>query len=189
MGVDAKSAAEGTGPRARLRRRDGLLSLAAALGGHEVVAVDLEPCVFDFDGAPITYHQGDFNELEFELRSFDQVLNCSTIEHVGLEGPYGSPADQDGDLRAMEKLAGLLRPDGSMIMTLPVGLDGVFAPHHRIYGKERLPRLLEPFAIREEAWWAKLDGRRWDPVQRETALGVQGSASYYALGLLTVAPR
>lgn len=167
----------------------GFVALAAALAGHEVVAVDLEPCAFEFEGTKIRYRQGDLNELEFEPHSFDQVLNCSTIEHVGLGGRYGSPEEQDGDLRAMEKLAGLLRPDGDMILTLPVGLDGVFPPYHRVYGAERLPRLLEPFSVREESWWAKLDGMKWKPVERETALEVQGSSSYYALGLLVVAPR
>jgi len=167
----------------------GFVALAAAFAGHEVVAVDLEPCAFEFKGASITYRQGDFNELAFEPRSFDQVLNCSTIEHVGLEGRYGSPADPDGDLRAMEKLASLLRPDGDMVLTLPVGVDGVFSPYHRVYGEERLPRLLERFTVRDEAWWAKLDGKAWQPTTRDAALAVQGSSSYYALGLLVVTPR
>jgi SAM-dependent methyltransferase len=167
----------------------GFVALAAAFAGHEVVAVDLEPCAFEFNGAPITYRQGDFNELAFEPRSFDQVLNCSTIEHVGLEGRYGSPADPDGDLSAMEKLASLLRPDGDMVLTLPVGIDGVFAPYHRVYGKHRLPRLLERFSVRNEEWWAKLDGKTWQPTTRDAALAVQGSSSYYALGLLVVTPQ
>jgi SAM-dependent methyltransferase len=167
----------------------GFLSLAAALAGHDVVAVDLEPNAFEFEGMHIVYRQGDFNELDFELRTFDQVLNCSTIEHVGLAGRYGSPAESEGDLRAMEKLAGLVRPEGDMVLTLPVGLDGVFPPYHRVYGAERLPRLLEPFSIRDEGWWAKLDGRRWEPVAKETALSVQGSSSYYALGLFVLAPQ
>ena len=166
----------------------GFLALAAALGGHDVVAVDLEPCAFDFEGTSISYRQGDFNEMEFEAGSFDQVLNCSTIEHVGLEGRYGSPAEADGDLRAMAKLARLLSPEGDMVMTLPVGLDGIFAPHHRVYGTERLPRLLERFTVREERWWVKLDSR-WRPVDKETALSTQGSSSYYALGLLVLSPR
>ena len=167
----------------------GFVALAAALAGHDVVAVDLEPCAFEFKGAPITYRQGDFNELAFEPHSFDQVLNCSTIEHVGLEGRYGSPADPDGDLRAMEKLASLLRPDGDMVLTLPVGVDGIFSPYHRVYGPERLPRLLERFAVRDEAWWAKLDRETWQSTTRDVALAVQGSSSYYALGLLVVTPR
>lgn len=167
----------------------GFLALAAAFGGHDVVAVDLEPCAFDFAGTAISYRQGDFNELEFEQRAFDQVLNCSTIEHVGLTGRYGSSADPDGDVRAMQKLADLLRPGGEMILTLPVGLDDVFPPYHRVYGAERLPRLLGPYIVREQSCWAKLDGERWQPVERETALAVQASSSYYALGLFVLAPK
>jgi SAM-dependent methyltransferase len=168
---------------------NGFVALAAAFAGHEVVAVDLEPCAFEFKGASITYRQGNFNELAFEPHSFDQVLNCSTIEHVGLEGRYGSPPDPDGDLRAMEKLASLLRPDGDMVLTLPVGVDGIFPPYHRVYGELRLPRLLERFIVRDQAWWAKLDGKAWQPTTRDAALAVQGSSSYYALGLLVVTPR
>ena len=164
----------------------GFVALAAAFAGHEVVAIDLEPCAFEFKGAPITYRQGNLNELEFEPCSFDQVLNCSTIEHVGLGGRYGSTTDPDGDLRAMERLASLLRPDGDMVLTLPVGIDGIFPPYHRVYGAQRLPRLLERFAVSDEAWWAKLDGKSWQPATRQAALAVHGSSSYYALGLFVV---
>jgi SAM-dependent methyltransferase len=167
----------------------GFLALAAALAGHEIVAVDLEPSAFDFEHPAIEYRRGDFNEMDIEPRSFDQVLNCSTIEHVGLPGRYDSPAEADGDLRAMAKLAELLLPGGNMILTLPVGIDGVFAPYHRVYGAERLPRLLEPFAVQEESWWTKLDGRRWESVARETALATQGSSSFYALGLFVLTRR
>lgn len=168
---------------------NGFLSLAAAFRGHRVVAVDLEPCAFDFEGTSIDYRRGDLNELELEEGTFDQILNCSTIEHVGIGGRYGSATDRNGDLRAMAKLARLLNRDGDMALTLPVGLDAVYAPHHRVYGKDRLPRLLEGFEIREESFWAKLDGRTWRSVARDVALGVRGSASYYALGLLVVAPK
>jgi SAM-dependent methyltransferase len=168
---------------------NGFLSLAASFRGHRVVAVDLEPCAFDFEGTSIDYRRGDLNELEFEEGTFDQILNCSTIEHVGVGGRYGSPTHRDGDLLAMAKLARLLNRHGDMVLTLPVGLDAVYAPHHRVYGEGRLPRLLEAYAIREERFWAKVDGRAWTPVARDIALGVQGSASYYALGLFVVSPK
>src|SRR5205814_6806248 len=61
----------------------GNLSAAAAFHGHRVVAVDLEPSAFEFELDEIEYRQGDFNELEFEPESFDYVISCSTIEHVG----------------------------------------------------------------------------------------------------------
>jgi len=168
---------------------NGILSAGAVLGGHRVVAVDLEACAFEFALDRVDYRHGDFNELEFEPRSFDYVLNCSTIEHVGLAGRYsGSHEETDADLRAMKKLASLLKPGGTMALTAPVGRDGVFPPFHRVYGSERLPRLLSPFAIVTERYMAKQNGPRWQEVDREIALAEEGSASYYALGLFRLVP-
>jgi SAM-dependent methyltransferase len=167
----------------------GLLSLTAAFRGHAVVAVDLEANAFQFEADGIEYLRGDFNQLTFESASFDQVINCSTIEHFGLAGRYGSIADEDADLVAMGHLADLLRPEGSMVLTIPVGRDGVFPPYHRVYGEERLPHLLERFTIDHEQYWAKPRDNRWDPVERGVALGQQGSTSFYALGLFVLKPR
>jgi SAM-dependent methyltransferase len=169
---------------------NGLLSAGAALRGHRVVAVDLEPCAFQFELDNVDYRQGDFNEMEFEPQSFEYILNCSTVEHVGLPGRYsGSREDPDADLRAMTKLAGLLKPTGEMALTIPVGRDAVFSPFHRVYGPERLERLLAPFEIVAERYLTKPDGPRWQEVDRETALAEQGSPSYYALGLFRLCPR
>lgn len=169
---------------------NGLMALGALFAGNSVVAVDLEPERYPFDPWRIEYVRGDFNELELEPASFDQILNCSSIEHVGLAGRFGAPDDLDGDLRAMEKMARILKPDGNMILTAPVGIDGVYAPLHRVYGEERLPRLLEHWRIVEELYWAKpAAGERYEPVPREQALAETGSASYYALGLFVVTPQ
>jgi SAM-dependent methyltransferase len=168
---------------------NGMMSLGAAFSGDHVVAVDLEPEQFPFHPSEIEYVQGDFNDLEFETDSFDQIINCSSVEHVGLAGRYGSSENADGDLQAMEKMARVLKPDGDMVLTIPVGLDAVHKPLHRIYGEERLPRLLEHWRIREESYWAKPAGPRFEPVTREEALAVPGSRSYYALGLFVVTPR
>jgi SAM-dependent methyltransferase len=167
----------------------GITALSASFAGNRVVAVDLEHEGYLFGGHDIEYIRGDFNKLDWEAGSFDQIINCSSIEHVGLAGRYGSPDDADGDLRAMEKMAGLLKPDGNMVLTLPVGLDGVYAPWHRVYGEERLGRLLSSWAVQEESYWAKPDGLKYRPVDREDALAEQGSATYYALGLYVVTPR
>jgi SAM-dependent methyltransferase len=168
----------------------GILSAAAAMRRHHVVAIDLEPCAFQFELGEIEYRRGDFNRMEFLHASFDFVLNCSTLEHVGLPGRYAdSPDDPDGDLRAMERLAALLKPGGRMALTIPVGRDAVFAPLHRVYGRERLPRALAPFELLLERYWAKADGPRWREVERAVALAEQGSEAYYALGLFVLEPR
>lgn len=168
---------------------NGMMALGAMFAGNHAVAVDLEPERYLFHRDRIEYVQGDFNTLDFEPQSFDQILNCSSIEHAGLAGRYGSVDDPDGDLRAMEKMARIIKPDGDMILTIPVGRDALHAPLHRIYGEERLPRLLEHWQVREEEYRAKPADDRFEPVTREQALAETGSASYYALGLFVVAPR
>lgn len=168
---------------------NGMMAIGALFAGNAVVAVDLEPEQFPFHRHEIEYVQGDFNTLELEPSSFDQIINCSSVEHAGLAGRYGSPNDPDGDLRAMEKMARIVKPDGEMVLTVPVGRDAVHLPLHRIYGEERLPRLLEHWEIREEQYWAKPADDKFEPVTREQALSEQGSASYYALGLYVVTPR
>jgi SAM-dependent methyltransferase len=168
---------------------NGMLALGASFAGNHAVAVDLEHEQYLFRGHDIEYVQGDFNELEFEPGSFDQIINCSSIEHVGLSGRYGSPDDPDGDLKAMTKMAGLLKPGGDMVLSIPIGVDALFAPWHRIYGEKRLPRLLERWQIQEESYWAKVDSPQYEPVTREQALADEGSAGYYALGLYVVTPR
>jgi SAM-dependent methyltransferase len=168
---------------------NGMLALGAQFAGNEAVAVDLEPEQYLFRGHEIEYIQGDFNDLELEPGSFDQILNCSSIEHVGLAGRYGSPKDPDGDLRAMAKMMSLLRPGGAMVLAIPVGVDAVYSPWHRVYGGERLPLLLERWTIQKESYWAKLGGEHYERVSREQALADEGSATYYALGLYVVAPQ
>ena len=168
---------------------NGMMALGASFAGNAVVAVDLEPEQYPFHPWRIEYVHGDFNDLELEQRSFDQILNCSSVEHVGLAGRYGSVDDPDGDLRAMEKMARILKPDGEMILTVPLGRDAVHPPLHRIYGEERLPRLLEHWQVREESYWGKPTSDRYEPVTREQALAEEGSASYYALGLFVVTLR
>jgi SAM-dependent methyltransferase len=167
----------------------GFLTLAAATLGHEVVAVDLEPRQFRFEHPSVRYVQGDFNRVELEHDSFDQALVCSTIEHVGLGGRYGSRSEEEADIAALRRVAMLLRSEGELLLTLPVGRDAAFPPYHRVYGKDRLPRLLEAFTTVEEEYWAKADGAVWSPVERDRALTEEGSPSYYALGLLRLRAR
>ena len=162
---------------------NGFLSLGAAFRGHEVVSVDLEPQSFAFEEPRIEYRRGNLLEMDLGSERFGHIINCSSIEHVGLAGRYGSPDVPDGDLEAMRKMEALLTPGGTMSFVAPVGRDAVFPPLHRVYGEERLPRLLGELEIVEEEYRAKVHGDSWHPVDRATALAEEGSPSYYAIGL------
>jgi len=147
--------ADGSGTTMDFGADIGFLSLAAAQRGHNVVALDRMPCALEYRHPRVTAVQGDILDRPLEGKRFDQIVNCSSVEHVGLAGRYGSLEDADGDLKAMAIMRDMLVPDGRMILTIPVGRDLVCAPLHRIYGPERLPRLLEGYAVHEAQFWLR----------------------------------
>jgi hypothetical protein len=90
----------------------------------------------------------------------------------------------------MAHLRELLAPEGRMILTIPVGVDAVCRPQHRIYGETRLPRLLEGYSNDEEQYWHKPAGAElWVQTDPSTALAVEGSRTFYALGLFVLRPN
>jgi SAM-dependent methyltransferase len=164
------------------------MGLAAALKGYEVYAIDLTAVQWSFVHPAIKFIQGDLNSYDFGDKKFEAILNCSTIEHVGLPGRYGSLNEADGDLRAMQRLLALLAPGGKLLMTIPVGQDQVCAPYHRIYGKERLLRLLQGYETIHEEYWVKRPGsNKWVQAGRDEALTLKGSPAFYGLGLFVLA--
>ena len=182
--------AEGPGRTLDFGADVGFLSLAAAQRGHEVVALDRLALTPAFHHERVEFRQADILDRPLSGQEFDQILNCSSVEHVGLAGRYDSTDRADGDLEAMAIMREALAPEGRMVMTIPVGQDLVCSPVHRIYGADRLPRLLAGYAVEEQQFWQKRPGRSvWAQTDRETALATQGSASFYALGLFVLTVR
>lgn len=153
---------------------NGYMSLLAAEKGFRVLAIDLEPRSFAFQHSNIKFQVGDFLKLDVPQNHFDLIVNCSSVEHVGVAGRYGITAQRDeGDLEAVRKFAKVLKPGGLLIMTAPCGKDAIMAPWCRVYGAERLPRLLSPLRLEKERYWVKNEENRWTGVDRETALGLE----------------
>jgi SAM-dependent methyltransferase len=149
----------------------GNLSIHAIQRGYRVLALDLEPPVFPWSHPDVEIVQGDLLKLQLQANRFDLILNCSTVEHVGLSGRYGVVAQEtNGDLKAMGKLRTLLKPTGKMLMTIPCGQDAVIFPWHRVYGQERLPKLLSGYEVEEQNYWLKHGDKRWYPCNAEAAL-------------------
>jgi SAM-dependent methyltransferase len=166
------------------------LGLLARQRGYSVTAVDLTPVKWDYRVEKLSFVQGDIFRLRFPRGKFSLILNCSTVEHAGLPGRYGISEERpDGDLEAMRILADWMKPKGIMLLTIPVGLDQVFAPLCRVYGKERLPRLLAGFRVLEQTYWIKGEDNRWVRGARAKALGTRTYAgswkperNYYPIG-------
>jgi hypothetical protein len=82
----------------------------------------------------------------------------------------------------MAQLRQLLKPDGVMLLTIPVGQDATVAPLHRIYGQNRLPRLLEGFVVHRKEYWTKNNQNSWVLTNEQKALSEQLRPNMYGLG-------
>jgi len=181
---------DGPGEALEFGCEQGYMSFLAAQKGFRVLAVDLQEQHFQWRHSNVEFRLGDFLQLDLPEGHFDLLINCSSIEHVGISGRYGITAEHsNGDIEVMETFARVLRPGGLLLMSVPVGRDAVIAPLCRVYGEERLPRLLAPFQIEKERYWCKDHENRWASTTREEALSFQPlhdparpQAISYALG-------
>lgn len=149
------------------------LSLIAAFHGYETTALDLEPCGVPWSHPKRRFVQSDLLGANLAPASFDLIMTCSTVEHVGLTGRYGvTNTISDGDLEAMAILRKLMKPSGIQILTIPVGRDAVFAPWHRVYGGKRLPLLLREYSVVESEYWRKANGA-WAQCSKDEALSFE----------------
>jgi SAM-dependent methyltransferase len=162
-------------------------SIVAVQRGWTVTAVGLEPPQFQHER--FRFVLADFNDFETD-ECYDWILNISTIEHFGVAGRYGvEQADGTADLRGMEKARSLLAPGGRMLLTVPMGRDGVMGWHHRVYGRQRLPMLLQGWRTLTDRYYAKFGGLdEFQPCNLEQALAAEPALdpSYYALGLFVL---
>ncbi|GAF74558.1 unnamed protein product [marine sediment metagenome] len=159
------------------------LGLIAARQGFNVIALDLQTVHWPYRHSQLRFVQGDILTIPFPNDHFDLVINCSTVEHVGLAGRYEvTESRPDGDLEAMGRLKELIKPGGVMLLTIPVGRDRVFKPLHRVYGLERLPRLLDGYTVEIEEYWVKNNENQWVMTDKQDALAREPLERLYGLG-------
>jgi SAM-dependent methyltransferase len=174
---------EGPGEALEFGCEQAYLSLMAARKGYHVVALDLEEQNLPWKDSRVDFLRGDFLKLSLPENRFDLIINCSSVEHVGLVGRYGvTEPNSDGDLQVMLRFHELLKPGGLLLMTAPCGRDAIFAPLCRVYGETRLPQLLAPFRVEREQYWQKDSSNRWVDCSRESALRFEASVGSWDAG-------
>ena len=161
------------------------LAMIAVMRGFTMTAIDLTPVHWLYTHPHLSFIKTDLFDFEVDSGTLDVVINCSAIEHVGLDR-YGGRVRPDGDLEAMRRLRASLKPTGVMLLTIPVGRDAIFSPLHRVYGELRLPKLLEGYSIEREQYWIKKEDNRWTEVKKEAALQWESRRTCYGLGCLVL---
>ena len=127
-------------------RIDGFVSHLATF--REVFVFDLRK--LDIDEKNISFVQLDFMGDVSKYHNTVESLSClHAIEHFGL-GRYGDKLDPDGHLKGLNNLYHILKPNGVLYFSTPIGKNKVVFNAHRIFSLEYLKlKFKERFQIIE----------------------------------------
>jgi hypothetical protein len=91
----------------------------------------------------------DLTQLPFPNGSVESLSCLHTMEHVGL-GRYGDKLDPQGDLKAASELQRVLRPNGQLLMVLPLNQSPrVIFNAHRLYSYEQVLEMFGNLKLKE----------------------------------------
>jgi len=121
-------------------RIDGFVAHVAAF--RKVQVVDIRP--LESEVTNISFMQADLMEkLDPKLVGYCDSLSClHALEHFGL-GRYGDPINSQGYLIGFENFHEILRPQGKLYFSVPIGPQRLEFNAHRVFS---VSYLLELFA-------------------------------------------
>ena len=138
------------------------LALMLASLGYQVTAVDLRP--YPFVHPNLEVKTGDITSMKLK-NTFDVIVCLSTLEHIGLP-VYGSRVIEAGDEKAVKAIYRWLRPDGCLLLTVPVARKYRVNQLWRQYDIASLQRLIQLFRSAQIKIGVKNRSQQWSIVNR-----------------------
>jgi len=120
-------------------RVDGFVAHVAAFRPIEVL--DIRP--LDDDVQNIHFRQADLMAPPADMHGYCDSLSClHAIEHFGL-ARYGDPIDFEGHIKGLASLHTLLRENGTLYLSCPIGPQRIEFNAHRVFAIDYLLSLFE----------------------------------------------
>ncbi len=159
--------------------------IIAALG-YDVTACDIRPyeILTNLKFGNFKFVQQDILKNRLAKESFNMVTCISVLEHIGLEGRYGSVELLNGDLSMVREIYRILKTNGSTIITLPYGISKVVKPYHRVYDYNRIKEIESSFKVIEEKFYKTDPNGNWLECDAEEGEKSTGGKDKYNLSLL-----
>ena len=155
------------------------LPLFLAHLGYRVVTTDIAPVPASEAGP--AFVQADMRRPPFRPAAFDGATLVSTLEHVGV-GFYDAARGSEDDIVLMRELRTLVRPGGSLLLTVPFGRAGV-GPLQRSYDASRLRRVTEGWTWEASRFLVRR-GHTWVDVGEAEAGTAESAIETAAVALL-----
>jgi SAM-dependent methyltransferase len=158
------------------------ISIHLASLGYQVVGVDLN--CYPFSHPNFQFFRGDFLQAGFPDNEFDGAIAVSALEHCGL-GAYNEAKYEAGDYGIVNEIYRVLKPTGKFILTVPFGLPGQTS-WYRVYDRERLDSLLEPFQILKREYSIGVGRKSWVSASEEKVALVDSVTPGFTQGVVCV---
>jgi ubiquinone/menaquinone biosynthesis C-methylase UbiE len=162
--------------------------LILAGSGYTVHAVDIRKYAIlnRMTFKNFEFHNESILQTSFPNDYFEAITAISTVEHIGLSGRYGSGEDASSDKKALEEMQRILKPKGTIILTVPFGRAKIIKPFSRIYDFELLRQLAGSMKIAEDEYYMQDSRDDWYRCTREEAERVEATSTRSALCLLKI---
>jgi len=119
-------------------RLDGFIAHVASFRDIEVL--DIRPLT-NVGHDRIKFRQGNLMEFDDSLIEITDSLSClHALEHFGL-GRYGDPIDPEGHVKGFSHLCRMLKPNGILYLSVPIGAGGVYFNAHRVFEPSEIPEM------------------------------------------------
>jgi len=130
-------------------RVDGFVAHVASFRDIEVF--DIRPLALEVPS--IIFRQADLMRVDDTLKNYCDSLSClHALEHFGL-GRYGDPVDLYGHVKGFNTLRDVLKPGGTLYLSVPIGPERVDFNACRVFDIKTILKLAEPyFELKEFAY-------------------------------------
>ena len=110
-----------------------------------VTVVDIRPLHSAVPG--LTFVQGDATRMaQFADNSVASLSSLHAIEHFGL-GRYGDPIDPESCFEVLRAFARVLKPGGSLYLSVPIGVERVEFNAHRVFAPRTIVECLGDLSL------------------------------------------
>lgn len=131
----------------------------------------------------------DIRNNSFPDNYFDAISAISTIEHIGLSGRYGTDEDLGGDKKALLEMKRIIKPAGSILVTVPFGRAQIIRPYNKIYDGDWIRRIIGDLKIEKGEYFnIDLNGD-WYQCTKEEAANFDSTITTSPLCLLKLTKR
>jgi ubiquinone/menaquinone biosynthesis C-methylase UbiE len=123
-------------------------------------------------------------KTSFPENYFDAVCAISTIEHIGLSGRYGAKEDNDGDEKALKEMTRIVKPGGTILLTIPFGRAKIIRPFTKIYDSALVSKLTSGLLLETEEYYKQDSHEDWYKCGKEEAETTESNIYKFVLCLL-----